>query len=144
MYGARDRNCVVHHLDENKLNNQLSNLRYLKNSEHVSFHQKGKKLSEEAKQKLSAANKGQHRSEETKQKISSGHKGKNNWTKNFKWFNNGITEIRCKPDEVPAGFVIGRINNWTKNLKWFNNGVKNIRCKSDEVPPEFVIGRIKN
>lgn len=66
----------IHHLDENPLNNTLSNLVYLTHSEHTSLHFKGKHLSEGMKAKISAANKGKHRSEETRLKISAAKKGK--------------------------------------------------------------------
>lgn len=72
----------VHHLDENKLNNSLSNLVYLTREEHARIHHEGKKFSEETKAKISAANKGnswnkgKHHSEETKAKMSATMKGK--------------------------------------------------------------------
>jgi len=70
----------VHHLDENKLNNSLSNLVYLTHAEHAKHHLSesnlGRHLSKETRAKLSAANKGEnnpnygkHHSEETKQKM---------------------------------------------------------------------------
>lgn len=65
---------VVHHKDENKLNNALSNLVYLTNEEHTSLHKKGKKrepFSEEWKAKMSAAHKGKKFSEEHKAKMRS-------------------------------------------------------------------------
>ena len=58
----------VHHLDENKLNNALSNLVYLTHGEHRRLHAKGKPKSEETKAKMSAAHKGKPKSEETKAK----------------------------------------------------------------------------
>ena len=73
----------IHHLDENKLNNSLSNLVYLTPSEHISIHHKGKHHSLETKKKMSEAKKGEKHplygkqlSEETKQKMSKSHKGK--------------------------------------------------------------------
>ena len=61
----------VHHLDENKMNNALSNLVYLTREEHISLHNKGispwnkgKPMSEETKAKMRKP-----RSEETKQKM---------------------------------------------------------------------------
>ena len=89
----------VHHLDENKLNNTLSNLVYLIHAEHTSLHKtellhdetrvkmsasrkgkphphKGKPCSEETKANISSSLKGKPLSEETKQKISEAHKGK--------------------------------------------------------------------
>ena len=67
----------VHHLDGNKMNNSLSNLVYLTRSEHTIIHSKGKKLSEETKNKMSDSHKGKQFSEETKQKISDSLKGEN-------------------------------------------------------------------
>lgn len=89
----------VHHKDENKLNNSLSNLIYLTHSEHVRLHSgelrhdetrakmsaahkgktpwiKGKHLSEEARFKMSESHKGKPRSEEIRLKISATMKGK--------------------------------------------------------------------
>ena len=81
---------IVHHLDENKLNNSLSNLVYLTRDEHMSLHKKGKpswikgkKLSEETRAKMSSAhkgkqawNKGKQLSEDARVKMSLAHKGK--------------------------------------------------------------------
>lgn len=49
----------------------------MSNSEHTSLHQKGKKLSKEAKKKMSEAKKGKKHTEEHKNKISAANKGKN-------------------------------------------------------------------
>ena len=72
----------VHHKDENKLNNSLSNLVYLTREEHSRLHRKGKKgkklgpFSEEHKAKLSASMKGKKLSEEHRAKIAASMKGK--------------------------------------------------------------------
>ena len=68
----------IHHLDENKLNNSLSNLVYLTRSEHTKIHNKGKQLSEETKRKLSESHKGRTFSEEWKKKLSEANKGNKN------------------------------------------------------------------
>ena len=62
----------VHHKDENKLNNSLSNLMYLTKAEHSSLHKKGKHPSDESRAKMSAFQKGRPKSEETKAKIRAG------------------------------------------------------------------------
>ena len=106
----------IHHIDENKMNNSLSNLVYLTRSEHIKMHNKGKKLSEETKKKMSEVHKGnknmlgkQH-SEETKKKISESHKGKNTWSANLIWINNGVEEKFIPLDEeIPEGFSRGRL-----------------------------------
>ena len=86
------RGFDIHHIDENKLNNALSNLVYLLKSEHSKIHHKGEKHplygkhhSSEAKKKMSESHKGEnhpmygkHHSSETKKKMSESHKGKKN------------------------------------------------------------------
>ena len=74
----------IHHLDENPLNNILSNLVYLTHGEHRRLHMKGKPLFNETRAKMSASRKGKphphkgsQRSEETKAKMSAAMKGKN-------------------------------------------------------------------
>ena len=83
FYGYKP-GLVVHHKDENKLNNALSNLVYLTSAEHTRLHHEYTHLSEETRLKLSAAHKGKAKpwnkdkkfSEETKAKMSAAHKGK--------------------------------------------------------------------
>ena len=82
-FGYRGEGWDVHHLDENKHNNALSNLQYLRHGEHMSLTNKGKYFSEETRKKLSeshrghkAWNKGKPLSEETKKKLSEARKGK--------------------------------------------------------------------
>lgn len=60
----------VHHLDENKLNNALSNLMYLAHDEHSRLHSEG-----------NAYMLGKHHSEESKAKMSAAKKGKSPWNK---------------------------------------------------------------
>ena len=99
----------IHHLDENKLNNSLSNLIYLTRSEHAKIHSNGKILSEETKKKIGEAKKGnkymlgKHHTEETKQKMREAMKGKI-------WINNGVISKMLKCDEdIPEGFSRGRL-----------------------------------
>lgn len=58
------RGLVIHHVDEDKLNNALSNLKYITRSEHTTLHHKGKALSPEAAAKARIANLGKHPSKE--------------------------------------------------------------------------------
>ena len=99
----------IHHLDENKMNNSLSNLVYLTHSEHSKIHNKiGKKLSEETKRKLSEAKK--NMSEETKRKMSEAHKGKI-------WITNGIESRQIAENiTIPDGFRKGRTINRIRNV----------------------------
>ena len=116
----------IHHLDENKLNNSLSNLVYLTHSEHNIIHKKGKTLSKETKQKIGKGNKGKTLSKETKQKLSVALKGKHHSeekkrkiretskgkNKDTIWVNNGVISKRAKCyGEIPEGFVRGRLKN---------------------------------
>lgn len=119
-FGWRDGKVwAIHHLDENKLNNSLSNLVYLTRSEHIRLHNKGNKKhlgfhhSEESKKKISESMKGKHwnLSEKTKKRMSKSRKGLNTWTKGLRWFNDGLKNYLCK--ECPPGCVEGRI-------KWKN------------------------
>ncbi|MDP8268190.1 MAG: DNA polymerase [Candidatus Tenebribacter davisii] len=58
---GKDSGNVMHHKDENRLNNDLRNLEIMSISDHVSLHHKGKRrrpLSKEHKEKISKAIKG--------------------------------------------------------------------------------------
>lgn len=49
-----------------------------------------------------------------KEKLSKSNKGKNTWTKNKKWWNNGIECKYC--ENQPEGFVRGRLLNHKRGL----------------------------
>lgn len=103
LYGYK-KGYVIHHKDENKLNNSLKNLDYISREEHASIHWKGKKRPP--------------RSEEHKKNLSKSLKEKCKgfipvWTKGSKWFNNGVQEFFCK--ECPNGCVKGRLHK--NNIK---------------------------
>lgn len=109
FYGYRDwHKWHIHHLDGNRLNNKLDNLVYLTPSEHFKLHKKGKRLSEEHKRKISEylkgnkRMKGKHHSNETRKKISDSNKGRI-------WVNNGIISKFIYQNEIPDGFIKGRI-----------------------------------
>ena len=103
----------IHHLDENKFNNSLSNLVYLTHSEHTIIHKKGKGRSEETKRKMSESKKGnknmlgKHHTEDVKRKISDSFKDRI-------WINNGVVNKFVKINsEIPEGFIRGRLK-WKK------------------------------
>lgn len=86
-------------------------------------------------------------------------------TKGTHWYNNGVIEERFFPNNVPEGWVKGRIKNTfphpstvkrdtkklieaaiskTSNSKWYNNDIVETRFKKDDVIPEgFKPGRLK-
>lgn len=86
--------------------------------------------------------------EKTRKKLSILNSGENNamWGKH--WYNNGKVSVACFENEIPEGFVLGRINvipkehHFTTNgFHFYNNGVKNIMVKEgSEVPQGFVKG----
>lgn len=103
-YGWRDGHTWnIHHLDENKLNNSLSNLVFMTRSEHSYLHLKGKQY------RL-----GHHHSDESKAKMSIAHKGQNTWLKDTIFVNNGFINKRVYPDQIPEGFKKGRISKKNK------------------------------
>ena len=114
-------------------NRPAEELIFLTRSEHAKLHNKGRKFSDETRNKMSDVKKdisdetrkkmsdtkkgknnphyGKHLSEEHKKKIGEGNKG-NTRNKGRCWFNNGVTEKFCF--KCPEGFVFGR-------LSWKNN-----------------------
>lgn len=99
----------------------------------MSYSHKGKKHTEEQKEKIRLGNFGKHQSESTKQLLSEivkqQHKKekelgiKRNYSNNgyktggTKWYNNGVKNIRSR-DGCPEGFVPGRLHyEYPKNRK---------------------------
>jgi hypothetical protein len=70
------KGVVVHHKDEDKLNDHISNLELMTKSNHRKLHATGKKFSKETRDKISESNRRRKLSELTKQKISIANKGK--------------------------------------------------------------------
>lgn len=66
---------VIHHRDNNSLNNCILNLQLMRWSDHNKLHMTGRTLSDETKKKMSESHKGKTFSEEHKQKISESKKG---------------------------------------------------------------------
>ena len=158
----------IHHLDENKMNNSLSNLVYLTHSEHAKIHNKiGKKLSDETKRKLSEAKK--QMSEETKRKISEARKGKHHSKETKRKMSESMKgekhplygkhhteESKKKMSEANKGKnhpLYGKhrsaetnkkISDAKKGTICINNGVENRYIPLDEAIPEgFVRGMLK-
>jgi len=87
IYEDHHRCCIlpkniVHHIDGNRLNNDISNLQLMSWGEHTRLHHKNKKMPETTKEALRKANtgrswwKGKHHSEESKKKLSEVQKGR--------------------------------------------------------------------
>ena len=69
-YGEIPEGCCIHHIDGDKLNNDIENLELLSVAEHNSLHHKGKTLTDETKKKMSKAHKGMGHSDEHCKNIS--------------------------------------------------------------------------
>lgn len=107
FFGIKSGDYVIHHADWNPKNNKLENLVYLTRAEHAKLHHKGRHLPAEVKYKIRIAK--QNISAETRKKIRATKIGDKNSSYGKHWWTDGIKNIFCKPDEVPAGFVAGRI-----------------------------------
>ena len=139
----------IHHIDENKMNNSLSNLVYLTHSEHAKIHNKiGKKLSDETKRKLSYSHKGKKLSDETKKKMSASRKNhpmyknkdRNDKISNSKKGHKVSEETKRKISEAKKGKTSP---NKGKHYKWITNGIENKRIdKNIPIPDGFRRGRI--
>lgn len=77
------KHIQIHHDDGDKLNNNIWNLIPLSRNEHTWLHNKGKKMSEESRRKMSIStsgvknpNYGKPMSKRTKMRLSNSHKGK--------------------------------------------------------------------
>lgn len=137
------RGFQIHHLNENKLDDRLENLVYLTNSEHTSIHNIGNKYFV-----------GKKHSEEWKQHMREINLGKLGTTYGFVWVNNGLKNKFVKPDDIPEGYIKGRIcKKPTQETKikmsqshkgeiWINNGIINKRVYPNEIPEGFTKGRI--
>lgn len=102
---------------------------FLTVSEHSSFN-KGKKRSEETKDKIKEAKKGKKMSEEAKRKNSESHKGNS-----YHLGKHHSEEAKRKMREAVKG------NTNTKGKHWYNNGKINTMAK--ECPDGFVPGMLR-
>tara|TARA_Y100000310_G_C20486008_1_gene716888 strand:- start:124 stop:834 length:711 start_codon:yes stop_codon:yes gene_type:complete len=102
---------VIHHIDGSKSNNDISNLRKMSISAHVSLHRKGSKSSEDTKRRSSASHKGYIVSTVTRKLLSKrlmGHKVSD--------------ETRLKISKASMG---KKMSEESKKKMSVNNGMKN-------------------
>ena len=135
-------------------NRPASELIFLTTREHNAFKKgqtawnKGKKTSEETKNKMRESHKGKKMSEEARRKMSESAKGnkhllgyhhtaeaKNKMSDSWDYDKHFTAETRKKLSEASKG------NTNTKGKHWYNNGKINIMAK--ECPDGFVPGRLR-
>jgi hypothetical protein len=84
-FGEIPKGMIIHHIDEDKTNNDINNLQMMTRSEHSSLHILGKNIylcrkhfkhSKQTKDKISKSHIGKTSTKETKMKMSESHKGK--------------------------------------------------------------------
>ena len=107
---------------------------------------KGKKFSEEHRNNLSIALKGKKQSEEHRRKNSESHKGQTPWNKGNKMpddFRKKISEVNKgrKRTKDTKQKMSEALKGKMKGMCWYNNGKINKRAK--ECPPGFIPGRLK-
>jgi hypothetical protein len=119
-YGPIPEGYDCHHIDENPLNNDLSNLKLMLHAEHVSLHNSinkignkyrvGKTFSEESLKKMSESAKGKKQSEETKRKRSESLKGEKCY--NAKLTNSKVRMIKVMlRSDIKTGKQIAKLFN---------------------------------
>lgn len=74
----------------------------------------GKKHSEESKKRMSESAMGRQPH----------NKGKTGFLKGFKWYNNGIDQTKCLPENMPIGWISGRLSDFKLKISAKNQGYK--------------------
>ena len=121
---------------------------FLTTSEHNAFN-KGKKMSEEARRKMSEAKKDKKLSEEHKKKLREAKKGKPSPNKGKHFSEEYKKKLReAKKGEKNPMYgkhhseeTKKKLSETFKSLRWYNNGKINIRAK--ECPEGFVPGVLR-
>lgn len=143
-WGYKGPEWHVHHKDENTLNNEIDNLKYVPKEIHASITNKGRVHTEESKNNMSEAhlgqkawNKGLHTgplSEECKEKLSKSLKGC------------VISdEVKIKISNTLKGHKVSedqknKLRTMNIGKHWFNNGIKNVLAFT--CPDGYVEGRL--
>ena len=114
----------------------------------LSIFNKGKKMSQETKDKISKSNKGKHCGDknsaklpQSRAKLKIKNHGKNNPVYGRHWYTDGNVVIYTYT--CPEGFVPGRNrkSNGAKGRHWYNNGVDELL--SVNCPEGYTEGRLK-
>ena len=126
--GPIPKGMVIHHLDENKLNDEISNLVCITRSQHTSIHTKGKtkNITDDWKKSMSETHKGKKlgpMSDEHKRKISESKKGKHISNKNM--FKPRSEEHKKHISEARKGTTWKIIDGKRKYFKKEENKEKN-------------------
>lgn len=107
--GELSEDMVIHHIDGDKTNNRIDNLKALSNSDHISLHNEGNE-----------GRKGKPLSEETKKKISDALKGNvHNLKKYARITKNGIHRGKQRYAIRFNGKILKQSVDKDKLLKWF-------------------------
>ena len=133
-------NLIIHHINENKLDNRLINLKYMDAGEHMRLHKKGKtawnkgirmNLSEETRKRMSDAKKGKKPGnygkpcpQTVKDALKKANAG-NTIIRGRIWVNNGVINKMVYPNDIPAGFFRGMLR------KVVNNSIKLFKEKTE-------------
>ena len=144
-----DNKPCVDHIDGNKENNNVTNLRWVtyqenRNNTSTAIPLLNKMQSAETREKCRKANIGRVVTEQTRYNISKAKKGKPTWTK-------GKTlseETKQKISATLTGTHLSentkeKLSLLSKNTIWINNGIITKRIKPEDLEnyPDFVVGR---
>jgi len=123
----RKKGMIVHHKDENPMNDEINNLQLVNRAQHCTIHHTNKFVSEETREKLSEINKGKKLSIEQIEKMSKSLKGRPAWNKGKQF----SEESRKKMSESQTGKKLSeetkqKIAEASRNQVWTEERKRNI------------------